>query len=573
MKSLAVARCSTLPHLLDAVGSRYPDTLSHFPTEGTALSRAEWAERAGRYAGGLQHHGVRPGELVGLLMPTSPAFGPVFFGVLRAGAVPVVLPLPAAFGYFHAYLVRLRHILADAQIGTVISDSRFLRVVGQRCGTVRFLTPENLLREDTRPASVALRGSDLAFVQYTSGSTAVPKGIGLTHENILASIAAIAHGMRASPDDVYCQWLPLWHDMGLISLLTTMATGATQYLWPPAAFIQDPANWLFEFARCGGTVYAGPEFSYDYMLTGVAEDRLPALDLSRWRIAFNGAEPIDPRALERFIEYFGRAGFRPQTMFPVYGLAEATLAVTFPDLERTPTIEWVNRAELASSRRAVRVPRGHPRARGLVAVGRAVLGHRIRIIDDDGRELGERQVGEIQVRGPAVMKGYYRRPEDTRRVLVGGWLRTGDLGYVSHGLLFIAGRTKELIIVRGVNIYPEDVEALIRETGGVYQKRCIAFGLDGSSGERGERMGVAIETDLADAPARARLADSVWTRVSSHLGIRNLDVYLLKPRSLPRTSSGKYQRLLTRTNLATGELGGRVLDAFTELSIEKGSAA
>jgi fatty-acyl-CoA synthase len=570
MRSLEIARCGTLPDLLEAVGCRYPDTLSHFPTEGVSLSRAEWAELAGRCGGGLLRHGIRRGELVGILLPTAPAFVQVFFGVLRAGGVPVVLPSPAAFGYFQAYLARLRHILTDAEIRTVVSHPRFLRVVGQRCGAVRFLTPDDLLREEKRPAAVPLRGTDLAFVQYTSGSTAVPKGIALTHENVLASIAAIAHGMQASPDDVCCQWLPLSHDMGLISLLTAMATGATQHLWPPAAFIQDPACWLSEFARRGGTVYVGPDFSYDYMLASVSEERLAQLDLARWRIAFNGAEPIDPRGVERFIRYFGRAGFRPQTMFPVYGLAEATLAVTFPDLGSVPTIQWVDRAELAGRRRAVTVPSGHPLARGLVAVGRPVRGHRIRIVGDEGRVLREREVGEIQVQGPSVMMGYYRRPEETRRVLAGGWLRTGDLGYVSDGLLFIAGRTKELIIVRGVNVYPEDVEMLVQETGGIYQERCVAFGLDGSSGER---MGVAIETDLADARARARLAASVWTRVSSHLGIQDLDVYLLKPRSLPRTSSGKYQRLLTRTHLATGRLGERVLETFTGPPVEKGSAA
>jgi fatty-acyl-CoA synthase len=570
MTPLPIARPRILPDLLDAVGARYPDTLSHFPAGRSVLSRAQWMEGACRAAGALQQLGIRQGELVGLLLATSPDFTQIFFGVIRAGGIPVVLPLPAAFGYFQAYLARLRHILADARIATIVSHPRFIRIVGQRAGSVRFLTPDDLSRVDARPRCIALRGADLAFVQYTSGSTAVPKGIALTHDNILASVAAIAHGMRATPEDVYCQWLPLSHDMGLISLLTTMATGATQHLWPPAAFIQDPAEWLFEFARCGGTVYAGPDFSYDHMLASVAEDRLPALDLSRWRIAFNGAEPINAHRLEKFTRYFGRVGFRPEAMFPVYGLAEATLAVTFPDLGTAPVIDWVDRVELAGSGQVVKVPRGHPLARGLVAVGRAVLGHRIRIIGADGRWLGERRVGEIHVQGPAVMTGYYRRPEETRRVLAAGWLRTGDLGYVSDGLLFITGRTKELIIVRGMNIYPEDVEALVRETGGVYQKRCVAFGTGGSCGER---MGVAIETDLADAPARAQLAGSVWTRVSSYLGIQSLDVYLLKPRSLPRTSSGKYQRLLTRTNLATGELGGRILGAFTELSIEKGSAA
>jgi fatty-acyl-CoA synthase len=570
MTSHVVARCSTLPDLLNAVGCRFPDTLTHFAAEDVSLSRADWAHMADRYAGALQHRGIRPGELVGLLLPTSAAFVQTFFGVLAAGAVPVVLPLPAAFGYFQAYLARLRHILADARIDRVVAQPRVLRVVGGRWGAVQFLTPGDLLVEGVPPARVAVRGTDLALVQYTSGSTALPRGIALTHENILASIRAIAQGMQATPDDVYCQWLPLSHDMGLISLLTTMATGATQHLWPPAAFIQDPGQWLSEFARRGGTVYAGPDFSYESMLASVNEDRLSRLDLSRWRIAFNGAEPINARAIERFSEYFGKAGFRPQAMFPVYGLAEATLAVTFPDLGTTPTIHWVDHAELAGCRRAVRIPRDHPRARGLVAVGRAVRGHRIRIVGPDGRELRESQVGEIQVRGPAVMTGYYRRPADTAQALAGGWLRTGDLGYISDGLLFIVGRVKELIIVRGVNIYPEDVEALIRETGGVYQRRCVAFGLDGSSGER---MAVAIETELTDAPARARLADSVWIRVSSHLGIQDLDVYLLKPRSLPRTSSGKYQRLLTRRNLTTGELGGRILGTFTEWPVEKGSAA
>jgi acyl-CoA synthetase (AMP-forming)/AMP-acid ligase II len=273
-------------------------------------------------------------------------------------------------------------------------------------------------------------------------------------------------------------------------------------------------------------------------------------------VAFNGADTIDPAILEGFLRRFGPVGFSPTTMFPVYGLAEATLAVTFPPLGATPVIEWVDRDALARTQQLCRVSSGDASARGLVSVGAPVLGHEVRIVGPLGEPVGSRQVGEIEVRGPAVMRAYFGRTAEESGLTPDGWLRTGDLGYLSGERLFVTGRTKELIILRGVKYYPQDVEAAVCRLPGVYKRRAIAFSVNHVRPER-----VVVLAEHADAPAEVgeALADSIRTAVASEVGIQELDVYVLRPRSLARTTSGKYQRLLMRERLLRGELADELV--------------
>ncbi|HEU5322491.1 MAG TPA: AMP-binding protein, partial [Methylomirabilota bacterium] len=397
----------------------------------------------------------------------------------------------------------------------------------------------------------AAGGGDLAFVQYSSGSTTAPRGVALSHANVLAGIEAIARGMQATRDDVCWLWIPLFHDMGLVSTLTGLAVGYAQALWPPVAFVGRPDRWFREFAAARATIYVGPNFSYEYLLAAVEDDVLERADLSGWRIAFNGAELIDARGMLRFLERFGRAGFRPEAMRPVYGLAEATLAVTFPEIGAAPVVHWVDRDVLARERRVAAVPPEHPAARGVVGVGRAVFGHEVRVADEAGTVLGEGRVGEVQVRGPAVMRAYYRAPAATRAAFVGGWLRTGDLGYAAGGQLFIVGRLKEVLVVRGRKLHPEDVETVVRDVPGVYRRRCVAFP---NTWDGAERIGVAVETRLRAPAQRAELHAAIRARVGTELGAGDCEVYLLGPRSILRTSSGKVRRLGTGAAIHTGAL-------------------
>jgi acyl-CoA synthetase (AMP-forming)/AMP-acid ligase II len=341
--------------------------------------------------------------------------------------------------------------------------------------------------------------------------------------------------------------------MGLIGMVAGVVTGVTHHLWSPVAFVRGPGQWLEQLSGLRGTIYAGPSFSYAAMLSRVTDAQLSGLDLSRWRIAFNGSEVIHAATLAAFQERFAAAGLRPSALFPVYGLAEATLAVTFPRLGAVPFTEWVDRDALANRRVRCEVPRQAPEARGLVGVGSPVKGHEVRISGADRNPLPDRCIGEIEVRGPAVMASYLGKSPAESGVSHDGWFRTGDLGYRSGENLFVSGRTKEMIIVRGANYYPQDVEAAVAGLPGIYKNRVVAFSL-GSDGA--ERMAVMVESAAAEVD---RLVKGVRHALLESVGLGAVDVCVVKPRSLARTTSGKYQRLLMRDRLISRTLSGSLV--------------
>jgi acyl-CoA synthetase (AMP-forming)/AMP-acid ligase II len=549
--------------MLDVSSTRWPERTFHFHSTRERMTLAELAEQSRRFAGGLRAHGVRRGDLVALVLPSCRDFFVAWFGILRAGAVPAPLALPTASRGLEPYFQRLRRILADADMHHLLLPDRFLPLVpvGALEG-IRVLSPSTVSAEASTLLDEPLAPQDLVMVQYTSGSTSQPKGVALQHQNLLAALRAIAHGIQVTEADVNGQWLPLHHDMGLIGALAGIAAGVEHHIWSPSSFIKDPGGWLEEFARLRATVYAGPNFSYGYLLSSVDDEQLARLDLSAWRIAFNGAEPIDPKCVQRFLERFAPAGLRPSTLLPVYGLAEVTLPATFPPLGVEPRITWVDREVLAREHQARPVPAAHPNARGVLSVGRPVLDHDLRVVDAEGRELAEGHIGEVTLRGPAVMQGYYRNPEATRLALREGWLHTGDLGFVLDGQLHVTGRSKEMIIVRGTNVYPMDVEALVRELPGIHRDGCVAFGL----GEDGhEQLAVLVETKLREPEALQQLARTAQGLLSAHLGLGDARLYLVAPRTLERTTSGKYQRLLMRQRLLTGALGERIIHTHPAL--------
>ncbi|HVE82855.1 MAG TPA: AMP-binding protein, partial [Myxococcales bacterium] len=457
----------------------------HFPALDRSITYGELGHASARVATALRAREVHPRERIGLLFSTNPEALEAFFGVLAASATPVPLPQPSASGDLTAYVARLARILRDGRIRRVLVSDDFeasARDLLEAGGfEVTIAGVGELLNEAPVPEPLPpVDPSQLALVQYTSGSTSEPKGVALTHANLLAGVLAISEGIQVTSDDVNGQWLPLHHDMGLIGLIAGVLAGVTHHLWSPASFIRHPDRWLLEFARRRATIYAGPSFSYASMLARVSDEQLRELDLSAWRVAFNGADTIDPACLEGFLRRFGAAGFAPSTMFPVYGLAEATLAVTFPPLGAPPAIDWVERSSAAGAGEVRALPAGDARARGIVSVGSAVLGHQVRVTGAGGQQLPSRQVGEIEVRGPAVMSAYFGRTPGDSGITGDGWLRTGDLGYLSQGRLFVTGRTKEMIVVRGVKLYPQDVEAAVRGLPGVYKRRAIAFSINGT---------------------------------------------------------------------------------------------
>ena len=390
----------------------------------------------------------------------------------------------------------------------------------------------------------------LAILQFTSGSTSDPKGVMLPDRCILANIDAIAEAIGITSEDRAVSWLPLYHDMGLIGLLMTpMLAGFELVLGAPTDFLRTPGLWLEWISEYRGTITAGPNFSY--ALAARALRRQTGLDLSSWRLALNGAEPVDPAAVEAFCAAAAPHGFDPKAAFSVFGMAEATLAVTFPALGVGLEVDTVDRTALEHERYAAPA---HPD--GSDSTRLALLGHPLRGLElsirdpETGAELGDREVGELEIRGPSVTPGYYANPEATAAAFRGDWFRTGDLAYLLDGRLVVCGRLKDMIIVGGRNLFPEDIERAAGTVDGVRAGNVIAFG---SSRRRGREAIIVVAETRADddtEPMRHAVASSV----SDAVGVPPVDVVLVRPGTLPKTSSGKLQRSLCRDRYHADQL-------------------
>ncbi|WP_322750793.1 MULTISPECIES: AMP-binding protein [unclassified Frankia] len=559
----------TLHEALDQMAAYRPDTPIAFPSEPATISLHDLAESSRSMARALTEDGVGPGSRVGIFSQNAPEFLQALFAITRTGAAACPLPLPNAARDLRGHANRLARISSVAGMRRVVVSSRFRALAGrfsEAMGETTFVCAEELRCGATSPGMLpTVAPTDLAIVQFTSGSTAAPKGVQLTHANALAGIEAISEGIELGPGDSGGIWLPLFHDMGLFATLCAIMRGIPMTVWSPTSFVKDPARWLDEFLACEATISSAPSFGYDQLTAAVSADDAARLNMRRWRIAFNGAEPIAVSSIERFLERFAPAGFAPETMFPVYGMAEATLAVTFPALGRAPVSVWVDRDRLANAASAHEVARGHSQARGIVGVGQPVRGVQVRIGDAAGTGVSadDHRVGEIEIRGDSVTSGYLegQRARDDRQIArpagsetdpftSDGWLRTGDLGFRRGEELFVTGRRKEMIIVHGANFYPEDVEGIVRDIPGVFKRRCVAVaernGDGDGDGDGAELMTLLAETSLEDPTARDLLAADLRAQVIATLGLSDLAVRLVAPSSLPRTSSGKFQRLAVR---------------------------
>src|SRR6185295_215339 len=433
-----------------------------------------------RVACALRDVGLRRADLVALVLPDAEQFLTTLFGASIAGVTPASV-YPPATGDVSRYMELTAAVLRASGARAVITTS----ALAPWFEAARASCPELslVLRRESFDAPaldpVALPSiDDIAFVQFTSGSTSSPKGVALTHANLSANIDAFGgpSGVAASVEDVGVSWLPLNHDMGLVGMaLGAVYTARPCVLLPPHAFVKRPAEWLRAMTRHRGTVSFAPAFAYDLCVRRVKD--LAGVDLSSWRVAGCGAEPIHPETLAAFAETFAPAGFRDTSFLPCYGLAEHVVAATVAPPGRRPRHDSVAADELIASRIA-RPPDGdHERSLTLVSCGCALTGHRVRIAAEDGAALAERHVGEILLAGPSVMLGYYNEPALTDATIRGGWLHTGDLGYLSDGELFVCGRLKDLIIVHGRKYHPQDLERAVDGLSGVRRGRVVAFGV------------------------------------------------------------------------------------------------
>jgi acyl-CoA synthetase (AMP-forming)/AMP-acid ligase II len=511
----------------------------------------------------LRTLGVEPGDRVLLVSPTSFEFIVAFFAVQFLGAIPVPSYPPDALR-LKAGLERLENTARRAQIKAILTTQELRVVAGDvalRSPSVRIVSvvesPEHapVWWQDAPAATdlseLGIDAEDAAFFQFTSGSTGSPKGVVLSHHAVTANIRAIGKALRVRRSDVVVGWLPLYHDMGLIgTLLFAVYWQLPLVLMSPMAFLRQPTRWLWAIHHHRGTLSPAPNFAYGLCVRRVPKAEGEQLDLSSWRVAFNGAEPVNLRTLQAFEEMYAPFGFRATTMFPVYGLAEASLAVAFPRLGSEARYETVDRAQLGRGRA---VPASGEATVSVVSVGQAVPGHSVAVVDRDGVEVPERTVGEIVFRGPSVMREYYRDPSATAQALRDGWLHTGDLGYLADGELFVVGRAKDLIIVRGRNIYPEDVERTAEQVPEVRQGGAVVFGAyDEAAAD--ERVVLVCETKVTDEAQRTALAERIKQAVGERHDVTLHEVVLVPSGTIPKTFSGKRQRSLCRDLYLRGEL-------------------
>jgi acyl carrier protein len=517
---------------------------------GEPVTYAQLQAEALRVAAGLAQRGVGSGQAVAIMLPTSRDFFRAFFGILLAGCVPVPIYPPLRWAQVGEHLQRQAAILDNcraAMLVTMAEGKPFARALQGRVPSLADIATVNeLASAGVPPALPAAKPSDLALLQYTSGSTGNPKGVMLTHANLLANIRAMGEAVAAGPGDVFVSWLPLYHDMGLIGAwMGGLYYAFPLVVMPPTAFLNRPSRWLRAVHRYRGTLSSAPNFAYEICATRVDERDLEGLDLSSWRLAFNGAEPVSPDTLARFAGRFARYGLRREAITPVYGLAECAVGLAFPSLGRGPRIDRVERNELNASGHAVPAREDDATALRYVGCGTPLPRHEIRIVGPEGRELPERIEGRIEFRGPSATSGYFRNATGTRELFDGDWLDTGDLGYMADGELFVTSRVKDVIIRGGQHIHPYELEEAVGAIAGV-RKGCVAvFGVpDPASGT--ERVVVMAESRLEAGAAREALRESIAGAALALLGTPADEIVVAAPHTVLKTSSGKIRRAASR---------------------------
>ena len=543
--------------ILDESGNPEDVTYQALQTEAAAV------------AAGLLARDVMPGDTVAIMLPTSRAYFVTFAGAVLAGAVPVPIYPPARPSQLADHLRRHTGILANARAAMLVTVPEAVglgNLLRANLDGLRHVVVAESLAGAAGGALPRPRSADLALVQYTSGSTGQPKGVALTHDNLLANIRAMGEAVAVSGADTFVSWLPLYHDMGLIGAwLSSLYYGVPLVVMPPQMFLMRPSRWLRAIHANRGTISAGPNFAYELCLTKINEADLDGIDLSSWRLAFNGAEPVSPATIERFAERFAPYGFERDAMTPVYGLAESAVGLAFPPLGRGPLIDRIDRDTFVRSGRAEPAESGRQDALRFVACGQPLPRHEIRVVDATGTELGDRREGRIEFRGSSATAGYFHNPTATRSLFHDGWLDTGDLGYIADADLYVTGRVKDVIIRAGRNLHPAELEEAVGNLAGI-RRGCVAVFASTDPAGGAERLVVMAETRATDEEASAALRSEIVSTTVDLLGVAPDDVVLAPPRTVPKTSSGKIRRAASREIYEKGRIGARPRPLWWELA-------
>ena len=538
--------------------------------EEDTLTYEQLWKGAQRLATGLQQKGVQPGETVAIMLPTGRDYFFSFYAILLSGAIPVPIYPPVRRTQLEDHLRRHSGILNNCGASILISvaEAKLIATLlkSQVVSLREMVTVSELASASGQYRSPSIAAQDIAFLQYTSGSTGNPKGVVLTHANLLANIRVMGEAIKADSNDVFISWLPLYHDMGLIGAwFGSLYFSVSLVVMSPLSFLTRPQRWLWAIHQYRGTLSASPNFGYELCLKRIRDEDLQGLDLSSWRLAFNGAEPVSPDTVSRFAERFESVGVRPEIIMPVYGLAESAVGLAFPPLNRRPLIDCVQREAFSLTGEAVAADKTDKNALCFVASGQPLPGHQVRIVDSDGRELPERQQGALQFHGPSATTGYYRNPEATKRLFFQDWLDSGDLAYIAEGDIYITGRSKDVIIRAGRNIYPHELEEAIGNVPGVRKGCVVAFGTtDRRTGT--ERLVILVETREKAAAQKEILRNKIIPIASDLIGLPPDEVILVSPHTILKTSSGKIRRSACRDLYEYGQLDRAIKSVWLQFS-------
>ena len=527
--------------------------------ENAEISYGTLAKKSSVIAASLLGRGIAHGDRIALMLPTGKDFLFAFFGILRAGCVPVPIYPPVSLSRLEDHLTRQVDILRNASVAALVTLSTthgIAKMLSAHVHTLQFVATVTGLTGNQKPNDLRhAKEEDLALLQYTSGSTGQPKGVRLTHANLLANIRETGRRTDITSADVAVSWLPMYHDMGLIGTwLGALYFGVPSVLMSPLTFLTHPEQWLRAIHKYSATISASPNFGFELCVRKIKAEQVERLRLDSVRLMFNGAEPVSPQTIRRFTEKFSSIGFRSAAMVPVYGMAENCLALTIPAKSRKPLIESIHRDSLAVYGIARLQENNNNDVMEVVSCGQPLRGHEVRVIDSNGNELPDRHEGHIQFRGPSSTSGYFCNEKATKDLLDGSWCNSGDLGYIATGEIFLTGRSKDLIIKAGRNIYPHQVEEVASQIDMV-RRGCVAVFADLDQQSGTERLILVAETRETHSDQLTALGAKITAAVVRELDIVVDEVLCVRPRSLPKTSSGKIRRATARSMYQRGALG------------------